>query len=28
VKIAFESSQDTEHLLRLGMSVEPSVRIR
>ena len=28
VKIAFESGQDTEHLLRLGMSVEPSVRIR
>jgi DHA2 family multidrug resistance protein len=28
VRIAFESGQDTEHLLRLGMSVEPSVRIR
>ena len=28
VKIAFESGQDTEHMLRLGMSVEPSVRIR
>jgi membrane fusion protein, multidrug efflux system len=28
VRIVFESGQDTEHLLRLGMSVEPSVRIR
>jgi len=28
VKIVFDQGQDTEHLLRLGMSVEPSVRIR
>ena len=27
VKIVFDQGQDTEHLLRLGMSVEPSVRI-
>jgi membrane fusion protein (multidrug efflux system) len=28
VKIVFEQGQDAEHLLRLGMSVEPNVRIR
>jgi membrane fusion protein (multidrug efflux system) len=28
VRIALDSGQDNEHLLRLGMSVEPSVRIR
>ena len=28
VKIAFESGQDAEHLLRPGMSVEPDVRVR
>ena len=28
VKIVFDQGQDTEHLLRLGMSVEPNVRIR
>jgi membrane fusion protein (multidrug efflux system) len=28
VKIVFEQGQDTEHLLRLGMSVEPEVRVR
>jgi membrane fusion protein (multidrug efflux system) len=28
VKIVFEQGQDSEHLLRLGMSVEPNVRIR
>ena len=27
VKIVFDQGQDAEHLLRLGMSVEPSVRI-
>ena len=28
VRIVFDRGQDPEHLLRLGMSVEPSVRIR
>ena len=28
VKIVFDQGQDAEHLLRLGMSVQPSVRIR
>jgi membrane fusion protein, multidrug efflux system len=28
VKIVFEKGQDPEHLLRLGMSVEPKVRVR
>jgi membrane fusion protein, multidrug efflux system len=28
VKIVFDEGQDAEHLLRLGMSVEPNVRIR
>ena len=28
VKIVFDQGQDAEHLLRLGMSVEPNVRIR
>jgi membrane fusion protein (multidrug efflux system) len=28
VKIVFEQGQDTDHLLRIGMSVEPNVRIR
>ncbi|HEY6306708.1 MAG TPA: HlyD family secretion protein [Candidatus Angelobacter sp.] len=28
VKIVFESGQDTEHLLRLGMSVVPKVRVK
>lgn len=28
VKIVFEASQDPEHLLRLGMSVEPKVRVK
>jgi len=28
VKIVFDEGQDPEHMLRLGMSVEPSVRIR
>jgi membrane fusion protein (multidrug efflux system) len=28
VKIVFDRGQDPEHLLRLGMSVEPNVRIR
>jgi membrane fusion protein (multidrug efflux system) len=28
VKIVFDEGQDAEHLLRLGMSVEPTVRIR
>ncbi|HEY6271948.1 MAG TPA: HlyD family secretion protein [Terriglobales bacterium] len=28
VKIVFDASQDTEHLLRLGMSVEPKVYLR
>ena len=28
VKIVFESGQDPDHLLRPGMSVEPSVRVR
>jgi membrane fusion protein (multidrug efflux system) len=28
VRIVFDQGQDTEHLLRLGMSVEPNVRIR
>ena len=28
VKIVFDQGQDPEHLLRLGMSVEPNVRIR
>ena len=28
VKIVFDQGQDAEHLLRLGMSVEPSVHIR
>jgi membrane fusion protein, multidrug efflux system len=28
VKIIFEAGQDAEHLLRLGMSVEPKVRVR
>jgi membrane fusion protein, multidrug efflux system len=28
VKIVFEAGQDSEHLLRLGMSVEPKVKIR
>lgn len=28
VKILFENGQDPEHLLRLGMSVEPSVRVK
>jgi len=28
VKIVFDHGQDPEHLLRLGMSVEPRVRVR
>ena len=28
VKIVFEMGQDPEHLLRPGMSVEPSVRVK
>lgn len=28
VKIVFEKGQDPEHLLRLGMSVEPTVRVK
>jgi membrane fusion protein (multidrug efflux system) len=28
VKILFEKGQDPQHLLRLGMSVEPNVRVR
>jgi membrane fusion protein (multidrug efflux system) len=28
VKIAFEKGQDPQHLLRLGMSVEPDVKVR
>jgi membrane fusion protein (multidrug efflux system) len=28
VKIVFEAGQDPEHLLRLGMSVEPKVRVK
>ncbi len=28
VKIVFEKGQDPQHLLRLGMSVEPSVKVR
>ena len=28
VRIVFERGQDPEHLLRLGMSVEPRVRVR
>ncbi len=28
VKIVFENGQDPEHLLRLGMSVEPKVKVR
>jgi hypothetical protein len=28
VKIVFDQGQDAEHLLRLGMSVEPNVRVR
>jgi membrane fusion protein (multidrug efflux system) len=28
VRIVFDEGQDAEHLLRLGMSVEPSVRVR
>jgi membrane fusion protein (multidrug efflux system) len=28
VKIVFDQGQDTEHLLRVGMSVEPSVRVQ
>ena len=28
VKIVFDEGQDADHLLRLGMSVEPNVRIR
>ena len=28
VKIVFDRGQDAEHLLRLGMSVEPNVRVR
>jgi membrane fusion protein (multidrug efflux system) len=28
VKIVFEKGQDPEHLLRLGMSVEPRVKVR
>jgi membrane fusion protein (multidrug efflux system) len=28
VKIVFEKGQDPEHLLRLGMSVVPKVRVR
>jgi membrane fusion protein, multidrug efflux system len=28
VKIVFERGQDPDHLLRLGMSVEPEVRVR
>ena len=28
VKIIFEAGQDPEHLLRLGMSVEPKVYLR
>jgi membrane fusion protein (multidrug efflux system) len=28
VKIVFEAEQDPQHLLRLGMSVEPKVRVR
>jgi membrane fusion protein (multidrug efflux system) len=28
VKIAFEAGQDPNHLLRLGMSVEPKVRVK
>jgi membrane fusion protein, multidrug efflux system len=28
VKIVFDEGQDAEHLLRLGMSVEPNVRVR
>jgi membrane fusion protein (multidrug efflux system) len=28
VKIAFENGQDPQHLLRLGMSVEPKVKVQ
>jgi membrane fusion protein, multidrug efflux system len=28
VRIVLDRGQDPEHLLRLGMSVEPSVRVR
>ncbi len=28
VKIVFEKGQDSEHLLRPGMSVEPDVKVR